>query len=135
MTAMGEFIDWKAGRCSFDSREFKELLEKINGLDYPVEQNKVDKIELENLISQQVLFQYVFYGSPYDYDEKLTETGGRIKSIGYPAMDGEPVYLFSPSQNLAIYAEASNRDGAWAFMEFLLSQGEQSWYRRDLSPL
>jgi len=129
VTALDQFVDWKEHVCSFDSAEFKRLIEQINNLDYPVKPAGGNRPSAEeNLMSRQVLFQYMTYGSPYDYDTRLNQSGGKIRTVGFPSADGTPVFLFSASQNLAIYAESPNKDGAWAFMEFLLSADEQSWY-------
>ncbi|MCM1065181.1 MAG: extracellular solute-binding protein, partial [Eubacterium sp.] len=52
--------------------------------------------------------------------------------VGYPTRDGELCYLMNPLMQFSIYSNSPNKEGAWAFMEFLLSEEEQSWYGSDL---
>lgn len=139
-TVLDEFIDWKQQKCNFDNEEFRELLKKINHLNYPKRQGQisVDAGErMEKLMNGQVLLQVAYYGSPFDYDKEQSDSNRAIRSVGYPTADGEPKFLFSASQLLGIYAESVHKDGAWAFLEFLLSENEQEWYgsEKDVFPV
>ncbi len=53
-----------------------------------------------------------------------TETlfGADATFIGDPTVDGTAVFSVQPQQVLGILANSRHRDGAWAFVEYLLSQ-------------
>jgi len=130
-TSLDSFIDWDRRECRFDSREFLDLLEKTAGLSYPPHRKNRGGSEeqlREDLLSAQILFRSSSYGSPYDMDRARTDSGDRLKEAGYPTADKEPAFIFSPTQDLAVYALSPVKDGAWAFLEFLLSGGRQDWY-------
>ncbi len=139
ITGVNDFIDWDTRRCSFDSPEFRSLIEEIKNLNYPPRRRAVTDPDLllERMTSGQILMKYSGYGAPYDYEHEKEESGGTLKTISFPTADGEPTYIFAPSQSLAIYSESPHKDGAWVFLEFLLNGEEQRWYgvNRDIFPV
>ena len=74
------------------------------------------------------MIRFAYYSSPYDYHTTAAKYQGQAKSVGYPTTDGSPFHVLNPRQQLAIYSGSQCKDGAWAFIEYLLSEAEQSWY-------
>ncbi|MCM1303597.1 MAG: extracellular solute-binding protein [Lachnospiraceae bacterium] len=131
-TTLNDFVDWKKGKCSFDSAEFVNLLERIAALEYPPEDNiPIDFLEEDEVVrkflTQEYLLKLDGFGSPFFYQRHLGQYGNKAYNIGYPSEDG-PQYLMNASQQLAIYRNSECKEGAWAFIEFLLSEQEQTWY-------
>ena len=139
MTGVNDFIDWDARKCSFDSPEFVSLIEEVKNLNYPPKRRPVTDPEvlLERMIAGQILMRFSNYGAPYDYEQEQEESGGALRTISFPTANGEPTYIFAASQSLAIYSESPHKDGAWAFLEFLLAEEQQRWYgfNRDIFPV
>lgn len=51
--------------------------------------------------------------------------------MGYPTGNGSACYLISPQMQLGIYSQSDNKDGAGAFIEYLLSEEGQDWYGEE----
>lgn len=131
-TTLDAFVDWERGKCSFDSPEFVDLLERIASLEYPAEDSiPIDYLEEDEIIrkflEQEYLLKSDSFGSPFLYQRAMSQYGNKAYNIGYPSGDG-PQYLMNASQQLAIYGNSEHKEGAWAFIEFLLSEEEQNWY-------
>lgn len=129
---MDSYVDWDKGQCHFDSPEFIQLLTNINGLSFP--ENQEDQRifysdeEIRKLLKKEFLFIYETYYSPYDYATTQTKYNNKAWNVGFPTQNGELFYLLKPLMEFAIYDNSARKDGAWAFLEFLLSEEEQSWY-------
>ncbi len=131
---LDDFIDWEEKTCSFDSEEFIRLLEQMGTLhlqdsdqiNYPKVTYQDD--EINAFTSGEFLIRFASYYSPYDYHTTAAKYQGQAKSVGYPTTDGSPFHVLDPRQQLAIYSNSQCKDGAWAFIEYLLSEAEQSWY-------
>lgn len=132
---LDSYVDWERGKCSFDSPEFIRLLENIKGLSYPENQEEQrtfdEDEEAAKFLKGEYLLQYNTYYSPYDYSRIYDRYRDKAWDVGFPTQDGELCYLLSPMMQFAIYKDSPNREGAWAFLEFALSQGEQNWYGSD----
>ncbi|MCM1056320.1 MAG: extracellular solute-binding protein [Firmicutes bacterium] len=132
-TLLDDFVNWEKGKCTFDSPEFVELLEQIASLDYPKEENGGKKVYYEdeivrNFLKQEYLLKSDYYAAPYYYIQAVGQYGDKAFNIGYPSDGDEPMFLMNINQQLAIYSNSECKDGAWAFIEFLLSKEEQTWY-------
>lgn len=129
---MDSYIDWNKGQCHFDSPEFIQLLNNINELIFPENQEdqKVYDMdeEIRKLLKKEFLLSYKYYYSPYDYATTQTKCKNKAWNVGFPTQNGELFYLLNPTMQFSIYDNSDKKDGAWAFLEFLLSEEEQSWY-------
>lgn len=132
---MDSYVDWEKGECHFDSPEFKQLLENVKSLSYPENEEMptvfYDNEEAQKFLNREYLLQYNFFYSPYDYGQVYDQYKDKAWDVGFPTQDGELCYLLSPMIQLSIYSNSPNKEGAWAFMEFLLSEEQQSWYGSD----
>lgn len=117
------FIDWENGTCNFDSDEFKKVLEYANR--FPLEYNyDEDRPSTPALIANgEVLLNDVGIYDLDDFSVQLEMFGGDpVTCIGYPTVDGTPGNILSVSESYGISQSSSHKEGAWAFLEFLLSQ-------------
>ncbi|MCM1025489.1 MAG: ABC transporter substrate-binding protein [Roseburia sp.] len=132
-TLLDDFVDWEKGKCSFDSPEFIEALERIASLEYPKEEAGSRKVYQEDeavrkFLKQEFWLKSDYYAAPYYYQQAVQKYGDKAFNVGYPTVGDEPQYLMNINQQLAIYSNSGCKDGAWAFIEFLLSEEEQTWY-------
>lgn len=116
------FIDWSAGECHFDTDEFRKLLEFTNR--FPEEYNyDSDHPSTPSLIqSGDVLLETAYISEFNDIQiyEEIFE--GEYTFIGFPTLDGgSGCAMYSP-QTYAITAKSETKDGAWAFIEQLLTE-------------
>lgn len=135
------FLDTESRECSFDSEEFRQILEgcaaweSYDGTDrsgyIPITSGTGDEVtgymppELEDaewwfaethISSVRGCVSY----ADADYAQKL---------VGYPGWDGAE-YAFVPENLFAMNSASANKEGAWDFLEFLLSgeaQDEIDW--------
>jgi ABC-type glycerol-3-phosphate transport system substrate-binding protein len=116
---MDAFIDWENGRCYFDGDEFKELLELVNRFPTSMEKEYFENVEP---------LLYINYGI-YDFLEYQTILAGMrepVNFIGYPTPDGtRGIGLEVNSGIYTITSQSKQKEGAWAFMEYLLMQDNE----------
>lgn len=116
------FIDWSTGECSYDSDEFKALLQFVNRFPDEVNYNS-DDVSTPNKIQQGQVLLYDM--GIYNFDEiQVAEEifQGDATMIGYPTMDGSAGCMLNASQAYAITFKSKQKDGAWEFIEGFLTQ-------------
>lgn len=129
---LNHFVNWEKGTCSFDSKEFIDLLERMNQISYakPGQSASYDTLEAELTAflqgNGQVKFEY--FSSLEDYQDKCTKYRDKAVIAGYPTLDGKLCHIISPTEQYSIYSGSAYKEGAWAFIEFLLSEEEQKRY-------
>lgn len=119
-----DYIDWETGECRFDSEEFKELLEFANR--FP------STINWENPPS---IVQWISDGKLSLTDADISRIPdiqlydkmyqGDFLFIGYPTADGSNGSMFQGRDTYGIYAKSKQKEGAWAFLETLLTADYQ----------
>lgn len=128
------FIDWEKNKSDFDSKEFIDLIERIKGLN--VENSEPiyldEQEEINSLLTKDYLLRCDYYNSPYWYRRVQKKYRGNIKNVGFPTTDGEPYYRVYPTLQFSIYSGSEKKDGAWAFIEYMLSEETQTWYGDDV---
>lgn len=120
------FIDWSAGSCSFDSPEFQSLLEFADS--FPGETAPdPDRPGTPALIqSGQVLLKNTYL---YDFDSiqmDMAMFGDDAVCIGFPTPDGSPRHGLTTAYAYAITSKSHGQEGAWAFLEYVLTEKENS---------
>lgn len=129
---LNHFVDWNKGKCNFDSPEFIALLEGMNRISYEKPQqghfyNTLEE-ELDDFLrgNRQVKFEYFL--NLRDYQDKCTKYQNKAVFAGYPTMDGNICHILCATEQYSIYRKSKCKDGAWAFISFLLSEEEQKSY-------
>lgn len=115
------FIDWEKGICSFDSEEFKQILEFVAGFPEEYEWDA----EGESTPTKLATGKLLLYGdSISDYNEiQLAEAmfNEPVTWIGYPTIDGGVGCVMNGSGVYGIASKSKHKEGAWAFIEHYLN--------------
>lgn len=123
-TGASDFVDWQTGECSFDSQDFKDILEICNtGKNEEMEYNE-DSPSLPSLIREgKVLFNegYVSLEEIQVYKEMYKDD---ITFIGYPNKDKEGSY-FNLNLLFGISSKSDVKDGAWEFIRTFMTKEYQ----------
>jgi len=114
-----QWVDWERGEAKFDEGEFAELLRFAaayeakydGGSDYAEEKWRAGKLLL---YSRPVIDM----SSYLQYQELLAGDG---VAIGYPTREGTPCNSLSGYGVYGISAASPHKEGAWAFIEYLVS--------------
>ncbi len=121
------YIDWGTGKCKFDSEEFKKVLEFANR--FPLEYNWQEDMPSEPaLIAEgKLLLMQATLSSMNDIQTYTAMYGGEdITYIGYPTADGSGGNAFVGEDTLGISSKSANKEGAWEFLQSLLSEEHQT---------
>ncbi|MBR1865838.1 MAG: extracellular solute-binding protein [Lachnospiraceae bacterium] len=119
-----DFVDWQTGECSFDSEEFRDILELCNkGSDEKTDYSR-DGIRMIQegkilFIEGQITLHEVFE------QEKLY--GEDINYIGYPNKEKMGSY-FQFDTRIGMYSKSKGKAGAWEFIRTFMTkeyQGKQ----------
>lgn len=134
------YADWQTGECHLDSEGFISMIERIQRLKQPeLTQTTITtydgKVLTYNVtvIGQDendfynglLLTRDVTISGLPGYENAL-EYGDYAEIAGYPTQSGEPFYDMMIHNAIAINSASQAKDGAWAFLEFMLSEPYQS---------
>ncbi len=126
--AVGSYVDWETGTCSFDSPSFRSMLEFIRMFPGSEELEPEvaslgdawDAVIREGEARQRKGLQmledpgYLALDSLPVYDMTW---GGRCAFIGYPVEDGSTGSMFRPvGATLGISSSCKNKEAAWEFV-------------------
>ena len=112
------FVDLNGKKASFDSPTFRKMLEYAHS--YPVGDETYHPYTLEQF-TERAIVETVF-------DVQLIRNryfGKRAQYVGYPSIDGKPLFFLKPDLNgatPAICSRSQEKEGAWDFIEYVLSQ-------------
>lgn len=115
-----QFIDFENYTCNFDGEEFITWINFINSIevDEPIED--ISKITLEDYVLKMGL---VSGFSDYQYDKEYFK-GEEVTFLGFPGHADCGSYIM-PSAAVGINSQSENKEGAWEFIKFLLSEERQ----------
>lgn len=124
------FVDEETGECSFDSEEFVKVLEFARSFGQwgGYEQEPYDALQRDELI---IVDEGIDSVENYQMLRLLIEEPSVV--IGYPSGDGTPVTVISGWDTYAIAARSDNKEGAWEFMESVLSEANMRKIRYGFS--
>lgn len=120
-----QFVDYATGKCSFDSPEFIQLLEYA--ATYPEEVNYDDYIDEKTMISQGKIL--LSMSSLYDFSsirDYVYNYDGPVTFKGFPASEGNTGSTIMPYMQLAIAESCPEKDAAWQFIRYFLTQDYQT---------
>ncbi len=123
------FINWETGECSFASDVFKNLLQFVNR--FPDEVDGDDDRPVTPILIQngEVLLDTVSIYNFNSIQESLEMFKGDMVCIGYPTVDGSSGHAFRGGSAYAVAAKSKCKDGAWAFIENILTGEDTRWGR------
>ena len=127
---LSDFVDWEAGTCSFDSQDFKDILEMCNRGTKEMDWDNDDGDYMEMLKTGEMMFMQGSF-SPSDIQIYDSLYDGDLVFKGYPNNNGSGSY-FSFSDCVAMSSTCEDKDGAWKFIrEFLTEDGVASSYANE----
>lgn len=140
---MNDFVDWESGKCSFDSDNFKSLLEFCNSFPAEFNWDNVDWEEWEDdsvRVANGKQLLLTGYISEFDYDIQRYDAlfGGSASFVGYPKEDGSVGSSFEISSgSMAISSTCKDKEGAWSFIRQLLvpTQGSDEYMYTSVFPV
>lgn len=124
LLSVDDFVDWKTGECSFDSTEFKEILEMSNaGANEEPDEDDVYKMVKELQEEKALLFYSGIIPEQIPAYEKMF--GENVTFIGCPSKDREGTY-FDFGTMVGISSQSEMKDGAWEFIRTLMTKEYQA---------
>lgn len=122
------FMNWQDGTCSFDSDEFRALLEFVKP--FPAEYDwQSDAEEYESNYTRLKNGKQLLYPtSIFDFDSiyyMFATLDHDVRFIGFPREDGSSGNAFNTSCTLSISTACRDKSGAWAFIRSTLSDDYQ----------
>ncbi|MBQ4536816.1 MAG: extracellular solute-binding protein [Lachnospiraceae bacterium] len=123
-----DYIDWETGKCNFESDEFKKLLTFVES--FPDQYDwEADSRSTPVMIQDGDLLLEIVHIDDFQsiqmYDAMFGED---VTFVGYPTGDGENGCMLYASGAYAITQKASDKDGAWAFIESYLTEDAGNWF-------
>ncbi len=120
--ALDIFIDLEQEKSYFETEEFVNMLElckEYAEMDRSDAMGWTDEEKERNTLCREVRYggnfsYYLWYGREYHI-------------YGYPTLSGQTYEILSCSDSCAIYSESNQKEGAWAFLESLLSESNQKY--------
>ena len=125
-----QFIDWETGKCSYDSESFIKLLEFANNFPAEIDQTIYnDDSYWEGYQSMfregRTLLSMAYLSAFTDYNMQKKGTFGEdITLIGFPT-DNKNGSAISYNNDFAISAKSKNKDAAWQFIRYFLTDEYQ----------
>ena len=116
------FVDWSAGECHFDTDDFKSILNFVNRFPDEIDWEQEDMSTPNKIQRGNVL---LYEANLYNFNEIQVCNEifqGDASYIGYPTMDGSVGCMFNAYQAYAITSKASQKEGAWEFIEGFLTR-------------
>ena len=123
------FINWETGECNFDSDTFKNILDFVNRFPDEVTWEEGMDSEPTRIQKGEVLLSQAYL---YDFDQIQMYSeifGGDYNCIGFPTVDGTGGHALSTGDAYAISSKSSRKDGAWAFLESILTEESDERFR------
>lgn len=122
------YVDWETGTCSFDSDEFKRLLEYVSRFpSYDEYVADLERSEQEKLQNGEVLLTRRVIAAFDAIQCYKAMFHGDITCKGYPNAGGSNRVDLYASNEYAIVANSKVKDGAWAFIESCLTREYPTW--------
>ncbi|HBA50775.1 MAG TPA: hypothetical protein DCZ91_23860 [Lachnospiraceae bacterium] len=127
------FIDYENKTCSFDGEEFRRILESCGKWITQIEYSGGGMIE-SSTRKGDWLFDHQFINGPADIvwqdidsDEAYNYEGEEYSStlVGFPGWEGGEG-RFNAFSIFAINSSSQNKEGAWDFLEYMLSEELQA---------
>jgi hypothetical protein len=140
---LDQYINWQERTCSFNDDVFISQLEKIVNLPIANTEDRYgrDLSAIESITDWLGLIQEDFHQNKLLMRELIISTRDQfndhqddgyldteqIEFVGYPNHQGIPFFEFNFSSPLSIRAKSNHKEGAWAFLEYILSAEYQDF--------
>ena len=116
-------VNWENSTCSFNSKEFQDLLALTTMLEKTP--SILDSTPQELLLSGSVPYLHTWIYSPLDIKEREEVLGSDLTYIGFPTADGSSGSYVYLSMLTAINKSSTNKEYALEFIRFMLDDDFQ----------
>lgn len=116
------WVNWETGECSFDTPEFKAVLEFANR--YPAQADESLPSAQQQIMEHTALLHDFGLNDPRSWQLESIIFGEPITAIGYPSAHSNGVLAFGDSA-VCISTASPNKEAAWSFIETLLTEEAQ----------
>ncbi len=130
---LDQFVDWTTGKCSFDSEDFKAMLEFCRS--FPVEwdwEKQGEDYEDANsriMNGRQLLSTMNVSDFTWSVQSPAAVFNNEFTFVGFPRENGSAGSYFSFYRGLAMTSSCADKEGAWSFIrQTLLPQVENGRY-------
>ncbi|NBJ91592.1 extracellular solute-binding protein [Parablautia muri] len=120
-----EFIDWETGKCFFEGEEFIRTLEFAAKFPEEVDYNQEEEGISARLRSNKVLLMENTVSSVQEYQMMNGLFGEKVTYIGYPNSERKGNLIQSSGGSFGISAKSKHKEGAWEFVESVISKEYQ----------
>jgi len=137
MLSPDPYINWEEGTCNFADSDFISFLEELKGYSEKKYNINPSGTLAERLYKREYLTlrtQVLKNRFMSDYLHLKTMLGDEFELAGYPSVGGEPYYRMIYSYAFGMNALSDKKEGAWAFLEYLLSGPVQEKYAESAYP-
>lgn len=114
------FVDFENRECHFDTEEFRQILEECRQW----ESYQYTFSGWDPLLAYSENWDWVLENRPYCEAQDFVLVDEGAMSVGYPGWGGAECELRT-EEIYAINSASGNKEGAWSFLEFLLSKETQ----------
>lgn len=122
---MDKLVDWQTGTCSFDSADFRELLNFCAMFNDNTDQSQENtESEASRITSGKQMLEIITAGSFTDCQMYEAMFGGSVTYKGFPMTEGVGNVAYIDS-GLAISSKCADKDGAWSFVRTFLTEAYQ----------
>lgn len=131
MLNQSAFINWKEVDCSFDTAEFKKVLEFANRFPTEYTYGEDNRSTPKKIADGDLLLEQMSLYDTSDISTYIQYFGGEpITYIGYPTVDGSIGSMMNGNGTFGIYSQSDRKEGCWEFIEYLLSgtQSSRNYY-------
>ena len=129
---MDSYVNWEKKECYFDSDRFISLINRVKNLPLPAssdlvpfEPDSIDRVQ-EKFRNHELLVDNFSLSSITAFRMAGRDAGDFAEIAGYPNRSGEPKYELYGVTPLGINSASKNKEGAWAFLEHILSEQYQA---------
>lgn len=128
---LNDFVDWENWTCNFENQAFYDVLEGLKAVGETGQaDNKSGEMTVLDSSSPLVLgLKEGHYSaeritvSNVDQYLQLKEAYEGIADLsGYPTVDGRPYYRMLCNHELALNSASEQKEGAWKFLEYVLTE-------------
>ena len=123
---INDYVDWETASCSFDSDEFKSLLEFV--AQRPVLESLVSGSRLTEKLSNGEILLLNAEVSDFASIQMVQERfQGEVTAIGEPTSDGSAESNLLIQNAALMLSQSKVKDGVWEFIEYYLTEGNDMY--------
>ena len=120
-----EFINWETGECFFNSPDFIRVLEFAKQFPEEFNYNEEQEGTHAKLQSDKILLMQGTISSVQEYQMMQGMFGEKIAYVGFPNSERSGNLIYPTGGSMGISARSKHKDGAFEFMQTLLSEEYQ----------